>query len=364
MYREVIWLLLSRFFLFLEGSEKMGTRFTVYNNIVTEEKKKMINKENLDLMNDFLDYLRSVDRSPQTIAAYRNDLLIFFTIVLEDMNNIRFVDITKRQFARFQSKCINDFGWSPKRMRRVKSAISSMSMYIENMLDEEPGFEDYKRVINKIESPANTTVREKTVLSDEEVEQVLNTLLEQEQYQECAAIAVLAYSGMRKGELMQMRPEFFDEDHIVFGALHQTDLIRAKGRGKNGHQMKKWIMIAGDKYIMPWLNQRKELEIDSEWMFVTKHGDSWERRECFDTYMEHCSKLLGKPVYAHSFRHYVCTKLINDYNLPTEVVREFYQWESVEMTKIYNDRSAADDFGKYFSAEGVKKQEQKTLSDL
>lgn len=342
----------------------MSGRTTVYNNIVTEEKKSQINKNNLDLMNDFLDYLISIDRSRQTIAAYKNDLLIFFTIVLTDMDNIDFVKITKRQFARFQSRCINDFGWSPKRMRRVKSCISSLSSYIENMLDEEVEFEGYKSVINKIESPANTTVREKTVLTDEEVTLILDTLLESKSYQECAAIAILAYSGMRKGELMQMRPEFFDEDHIVFGALHQTDLIRAKGRGRNGHQMKKWIMLAGDKYIMPWLKERKEKGIDSEWLFVVKHDGEYTRRENFGTYMKHCSKITGKPVYAHSFRHFVCTKLINDYNLPTEVVKEFYQWETLEMTSLYNDRSAVDDFGKYFSADGVKKQTSGTLADL
>lgn len=342
----------------------MSGRTTVYNNIVTEEKKSQINKNNLDLMNDFLDYLISIDRSRQTIAAYKNDLLIFFTIVLTDMDNIDFVKITKRQFARFQSRCINDFGWSPKRMRRVKSCISSLSSYIENMLDEEVEFEGYKSVINKIESPANTTVREKTVLTDEEVTLILDTLLESKSYQECAAIAILAYSGMRKGELMQMRPEFFDEDHIVFGALHQTDLIRAKGRGRNGHQMKKWIMLAGDKYIMPWLKERKEKGIDSEWLFVVKHDGEYTRRENFGTYMKHCSEITGKPVYAHSFRHFVCTKLINDYNLPTEVVKEFYQWETLEMTSLYNDRSAVDDFGKYFSADGVKKQTSGTLADL
>ena len=104
------------------------SRFTVYNNIVTPEKKAEINKENIELMEDFLEYLKSVDRSPQTIAAYRNDLYIFFTIVLTDMNNIKFTDISKRQFARFQSKCINEFGWSPKRVRRVKSCISSYAL--------------------------------------------------------------------------------------------------------------------------------------------------------------------------------------------------------------------------------------------
>ena len=232
------------------------------------------------------------------------------------------------------------------------------------MLDEEEEFKNYKPIINKIESPVNVPVREKTILTDEEIDKILDTLLEREEYQECAAVAILAYSGMRKGELLQMRPEYFDKDHIVFDALHQTDLIRAKGRGKNGHQMKKWIMLSGDKYIMPWIEKRKELGIDSEWLFVVKSGDKWIRRETFDTYMEDCTKIIGKPVYAHSFRHYVCTKMLNDYNLPTEVVREFYQWQSAEMTTLYNDRSAVDDFGKYFSSDGVKKQESGNLTDL
>ena len=74
--------------------------------------------------------------------------------------------------------------------------------------------------------------------------------------------------------------------------------------------------------------------------------------------------MVLSQVYAHSFRHFVCTKLLSDYNLPSEVVREFYQWESVEMLKIYNDRSAVDDFGKYFTADGIQKQEEKTLADL
>lgn len=339
-------------------------RSTVYNNICNEDKKKIINKDNIYLMEDFLDYLKSIDRSPQTISAYQSDLYIFFTFVLEHLDNKKFTDITKREFSRFQSHCLNEWNWSPKRIRRVKSTISSMSNFIENMLDEDPEFENYKKVINKIESPANTAVREKTVLTDEEVTLILDTLLERKEYQRCAAIATLAYSGMRKAELLQMRPEFFDEDHIVFNSLHQTDLIRAKGRGKNGHQMKKWIMMQADKYIFPWLEQRKELGVDCEWMFCRKVGEQWVRLESIEHYMDECSEIVNKPVYAHSFRHFVCTMLLNDYNLPSEVVREFYQWESVEMLKIYNDRSAADDFGKYFTADGIVVAEQKSLSDL
>ena len=339
-------------------------RSTVYNNITSEETTKQINPDNILLMEDFLDYLKSIDRAPQTISSYKSDLLIFFTYVLQNLNNKNFVDITKRDYARFQSFALESWGWSPKRVRRVKSTISSMSLFIENMLDEEPEFEGFKRLVNKVENPANSEVREKTVLSDDEVQLILDTLLEKGKLQACCAIAILAYSGMRKAELLQMRPEYFDEDHIVFDALHQTELIRAKGRGKNGHQMKKWIMIQGDKYIMPWIEKRKELGVDCEWLFCHRNGDSWKKMEYVDHYMDLASNIVNKPVYAHSFRHFVCTKLLSDYNLPSEVVREFYQWESVEMLKIYNDRSAVDDFGKYFSADGIVKQEEKSLSDL
>lgn len=51
-----------------------------HNNIVTDELLAQCNKENIELGNDFLDYLRSVDRSPNTINAYRRDLFIFWVI--------------------------------------------------------------------------------------------------------------------------------------------------------------------------------------------------------------------------------------------------------------------------------------------
>ena len=153
-------------------------RSTVYNNITSEETTKQINQENKSLMEDFLDYMKSIDRSPQTISSYRSDLLIFFTWVLLNLNNKRFVDITKREFSRFQSHALETWKWSPKRVRRVKSAISSMSDFIENILDEEPEYQNYSKVINKIESPPNAAVREKTILSDEEVQLILDTLLE------------------------------------------------------------------------------------------------------------------------------------------------------------------------------------------
>ena len=61
----------------IKRGDKMA-RTTVYNNITTEEKIAKINENNIWLIDEFLEYLASVDRSPKTINAYRNDLHIFF----------------------------------------------------------------------------------------------------------------------------------------------------------------------------------------------------------------------------------------------------------------------------------------------
>lgn len=207
-------------------------------------------------------------------------------------------------------------------------------------------------------------MREKTVLSDEQVELLLNTLVERKEYEKACAIAICAYSGMRKAELLQMRMEYFDESHLEFGCLYKTDKIRAKGRGQLGKQINKYIMKKVDKYIDLWSAERERLGIESEWVFVKKCKDGCVKRESVDNWTDEFSEIVGEDFYFHSLRHYVCSNLSAN-NLPAEVIREFFQWESVEMIKIYNDNSAVDDFDKYFSVDGVNKQENsKGFSDI
>lgn len=341
------------------------SRSTIYNNITSEDKITKINPENISLMEEFLDYLSSIDRSPQTIKGYKSDLLIFFTWCMEQCNNKFFIKLTKREIARFQNYAINEWQWSPKRIRRVKSTVSSLSNYIENILDDDEEFAGYRSIVKKIESPANEAVREKTVLSDEQVQLLLDTLVEKKEYERACAVAIAAFSGMRKAELLQMKMDYFNDDHIVFDCLYKTDKVRAKGRGKIGKQINKYVMKKVDVYLDLWRKQREELGINSEWVFVSKQNGEYVHRASLDAWTEEFSEIVGEDFYYHSLRHYVCSQLVGDYNLPSEIVREFFQWESVEMIKTYNDRSAIDDFGKYFTSDGIVKQEEnKSFSDI
>ena len=336
-------------------------RTTVYNKDLTENYEK-INKKDRKLLDDFVDYCRSMDKTELTIKNYKSQIKIFLCWNKKFNKDTFFCDLQRKDFLTFFGYARTELKVSPARIYSFKAALSSFSTAIEILYEKK--YKNFRNLVRDLPSIPQAPVREKTILSDEEVQLILDTLLERGKLQACCIVAVLAYSGMRKAELLQMRPEYFDESHIIFDALHQTDLIRAKGRGKNGHQMHKWILMQGDKYIMPWIEKRKENGIECEWLFCTRDGDSWRKLESVDHIMDYISEIVDKPVYAHSFRHFVCTRMLTEYNLPSEVVREFFQWESVEMTKVYCDRNTMDDFGKYFSADGIVKQEEKSLSDL
>lgn len=80
----------------------MTGRKTVYNaGLTTPEKIAGINKLNIALLNDFLDYLKSIARAETTIKNYKADLLIFFCWCEDYLDNKYFVNLTKREIARF-----------------------------------------------------------------------------------------------------------------------------------------------------------------------------------------------------------------------------------------------------------------------
>lgn len=343
-------------------------RSTVYNKITSPEKIEKINPDNMELGNDWLEYLQSVDRSPQSLAAYRSDLNIFWVWNSEYNNNKFFTKLTKREIAKFQNHAINTWCWSPNRVRRVKSCLSSLSNYIENVLDDEEEFEGYRSIVRKIDNPVKETVREKTVLPDEQVDYLLQTLVDRKEYERACAVAIAAYSGMRKSEILEMRTEFFNDDHFVYDSMWKTDKIRTKGFGKLGKPLNKFVLYGAKPYIDLWMNTRKEKGIEHEYLFVSRskneNGDfEYHKRHGIDHWVDEFTEILGEDFYFHCMRHYTCTKL-HRLNLPAHVIQEFFGWSSSEMLKIYNDLTAEDEFGKYFDKDGAKKVEQGNLTNI
>lgn len=335
-------------------------RSTVYNKITTVKKIKEINPKNTELMNDFLDYLVSIDRSPNTIYQYKRDLLIFFCWNIDNNDNKYFIDLTKREVARFQKYALTEWNWSTNRLARVKSTLSSMSKYIENILDDE--IEDFRPIIRKIETPIKQPIREKTIITDIEVNELLDKLIKDKKYNVACAVALASFSGARKSELLRFKVHYFDDKNIMAdAALYRTpEPIQTKGRGAQGKALVKYTLLDFKKYLDLWLNEKKEKGYkESEYIFSNIDGEV-STIGTLDSYANTIARYIDKPFYFHALRHQLCTRLFK-IGLPSDVIQSYFGWSSAEMLNIYNDNEPSDSFGQFFTKEGIKGVEQRKI---
>lgn len=340
-------------------------RKTVMNDLTTPEEIAAYNSENRQLKEDFLEYLRSTQRSPGTLKGYNSDLDIFFVWNMKYNGDKSFVNLTKRNIVAFQNWLITENKNSPARVRRIKSALSSFSNYIENICDDE--YENFRPIIRKIENPVNTTVREKTVLTREQLDYLLDTLVKQGNEQIACCIALAAFSGRRKSELVRFKVSYFDESNVYLGSLYKTpEKIKTKGRGLGKYIYCYTLKHDFQPYLDLWLEKRARLGIENEELFVVKHGNGYTPAtdQTVSGWAEQCERILGVPFYMHSLRHFFTTQLSAEKNLPDEVIKKLVGWDSLEMVSLYKDIDIEEELGKYFDENGVKTVEQGSITSL
>lgn len=325
-------------------------RATKFNRVTSNYDMSTVNPENIALRDDFLNYLRSIQRSDGTILGYKNDLDIFFVFSKERLGDKRFIDVTKKDMVAFQNWLINENGNSPARVRRMKSVLSSLSNYITNILDDEPEYANFKPVVKKVESPVNQPVREKTVITEEQVQTLLDTFVERGQYLEACVVALAVSSGRRKSELVRFKVDDFKEANLVCdGALYKTsETIRTKGFGRGKYIFCYTLAKKFRPYFDLWMKWREENGVESEWLFPSKTNPEEQMKPGSVTrVMDKCGDILGIPVYAHAFRHAFTTNLVRS-GLPDGVIQEIVGWSSADMVKVYTDIAAEEQIAMWF----------------
>ena len=334
------------------------------NSITNQELLAHINPQNKELLSEFLNYLRSVQRSETTIAGYENDIQIAWVWCLQHNGNKFFVDWTKRNIIAYQNWMLNENKNSPARIRRLKAALSSLSNYIEAVLDDE--FPNFKNIIHKIESPVNQPVREKTVWEDGALEELLEKLTQRGEYEKACVLALGVYSGRRKSELCRFKVSDFDDSNLVCnGALYKSAPLKTKGRG-GGKYINCYTLAKKFKpYFDAWMAERERLGIESEWLFPS-HSDMSEQIGVgtLNSWAHTFSRMSGRDFYFHSLRHAFTTSLVRA-GIPDSVIAQIVGWESVDMCAVYTDISTDEMIDMYFDADGVKSNtDKKTLRDL
>ncbi len=325
-------------------------RSTVYNANLTTNWEH-VSDRNKKFVTDFIKYCRANDKSPQTIKQYEEWLKVFFCWNYTENADTLFVDLKKRDFVYYFGWC-RDLGMSANRIASLKSALSSMSSEIELLYEDVyPSFHNQLRGLEPVHI---STVREKTVISNEDMMNILNGLTEAGDYQEACYLALACASGSRKAELLQMKPEFFVPENEVFGGyMYCTPPVRSKGRGKKGKVIKKYVIKELFKpFFDKWMEEREKLGIKDPCLFVTKKGGKYcpatiSTANCI---AEKISRNFNINYYSHASRHFFCTYL-KKMDLPDDVVVQIIGWSEKTgsaMVGIYDDTDKTEKMEKFF----------------
>ncbi|HFD2033416.1 TPA: tyrosine-type recombinase/integrase [Clostridium perfringens] len=322
-------------------------RKTFRKVIVTPEIIEEINPKNKKLVKRFLKE-KNTRCSDKTIKGYTSDLNIFFCWNVLENDNKFFVDLKKIELADFFSYAVEELKWGSARFSRMRSALSSLSEFIERFYDEEyPTFRNI--VLKAIELMPKVARRKKTILSEEQVNDLLRHLKEDiNKPQEACLLALAICSGARKSELLRFDVDIIDENNTAFDGLfiETKEKIKTKGFTKEGKLLYKYIIKdLFMPYYNEWLKVRKEvLEKNS----VEDHGKLFIRRDgqpakesTIEGWIGKWEKYLNVDIYLHCLRHYTCTYL-SRVGMESELIIEIFGWSSSDMYKIYNDMSAKD----------------------
>lgn len=319
-------------------------RTTYKKKITTPELIKQISPENQKLIKLFL---REKNRvcSDETIKQYTSALNIFFCWNVLENDNKYYPKIKKIEISNFFDYLVNELKVNSKRFSFFKSVLSSLSDTFIKFYDEEDEYANFRNFINAVvESMPKSDAREKTILTDEECENLLETLIDLEKYQDACLFALAIYSGCRISELVQANLDWFNEDNIAYDVFYETPKIRTKGRGKTGKVISRLILKDPFKpYLDKWLEKRAQILSDKKiedhgMLFINKQGQPASQdtlRGCIPTW----EKILGKPYYHHCARHKFVDITLHKYKLSPDIIKNIVKWSSVDLVTLYNDHS-------------------------
>lgn len=317
-------------------------RKTEQHKYFTEEKWVKVNEINRTLTDEFMDYLTASGKSKETIKVYFNNLQIFFVWVLENLSDKSIVEINKKDIMKWQNYMVK-LSLSSSRIRIMRSSVSSLCNYIENMCDDE--YPDFRNIVNKVPAPKLIHVREKTYLEENDFIIIKEELIKREDWQRLVYLCISYDSACRRGEAHKILKNI-DYDN------NKTNIVVGKG----GKTFPLFFSDETKEYIKKWMDIRGNDDCNKLFA-IKKNGKvigvkySTLYNWC-DTFTEILNEKTGKNmiVYPHSLRGSRLTNLHYDKDMPINVLQEFAHHSDPSTTiNSYIEKRENDTINKIFN---------------
>ncbi|MCK4528808.1 site-specific tyrosine recombinase XerD [candidate division WOR-3 bacterium] len=275
-----------------------------------------------EAVKDFIYYLQAErELSPNTVDAYKRDILFFLDEVDKEVGDINRDDllkyISKLQSAEYSSATIS---------RKVSSLRIFFGFHIgEGLIDETP--------VSNIQSP-KLDKKLPVILSPEEIDRLIKIIGDSSPLavRDRAMFELMYGSGLRISELLNIYKEdiFFKDDYI-----------RVRGKGS-----KERIIPLGSKAknaLMDYLEEARPIldKKKSSFLFLTKNGNGLTRMGVWKRFKMYLV-LSGvmKNVTPHTLRHSFATHLLEG-GATLRTVQILLGHSDISTTQIYThiDRS-------------------------
>ena len=314
---------------------------------ITEEDWKQldINEFNREIIEEFL--IENPDLRPKTLKQYRSGLQIFAKWLMDTLNNKNIYDVKKKDFLRYQNFLIRR-GMSSSGISFKRSSVSTLCNYLENYyVGEDTRFDTFRNFVKGVPKPSPNQVYNKVLISKEEYELIKTTLLEDKKYRDYAMFVVAMETGMRGGELRQIKFKELSKTVDEESGYFLTDIIFGKGKGE-GKPLE--YMVNQVAFDAMKLYAEHRLDCNCEYLFVTNYNGIKQVSESyFETICrEVISDIVGRRINEHLCRASCATNKLLE-GVPEILVSKYIlHHNDLSTLKYYDLRDFKEERAKIF----------------
>lgn len=287
-------------------------------------------------LNEYFNYLRSNNKSEDTIHGYKIDLRIFIKFMKKYQNNedttvldnVVINDYTLEQFKKITIKDIYSHlsylevvrGNSAKSRARKIASIKALYEYLLDMGDIE------HNIALKVKSP-EIEKKDPIYLRLNEIDAMLNSVDKEDKfyYRDLAILTIFLNCGLRVSELADLREEDVVNDVI--------DVKRGKGNKQRKIPMNKKVQKAIEEY----LNNRDSIITSGKKESLFKI----DTKQIGRVVIKHAHKIGRTDITCHKLRHSFCSALAKK-NVDVTKLQELLGHQNVQTTIHYTHLDKSD----------------------
>lgn len=263
---------------------------------------------------EFLSYLRSMGKSPKTVAGYCRDVEQYLSWCEETFGE-RTKLLYRANVLEYISYMRNIKGYSPK---TVNHHLSSLRSYNDWLIESGQQTEtvilknDFMKIQLQYASPSTVTKRD--------VEAFRQRMLESGSKRDYAIVTLFAYSGIRRSECAGLK-------------LDQVDLtareIRVIGKGD-----KQRLVYINDKIVYALREYLKERNSDSPYFFVSRQSEKLTTSRINQIFNKYSNNITPKTL-----RHFFCSHALES-GFSIHEVSNLAGHSSIQVTMLYTNPTA------------------------